>query len=144
LECPSRIAAGFELSCPQTDLISVSLSGLCAGDAGSAGYSYSGGGSFIDVWSAGPGDCHVVLTFDTGFTYSADVTFVSQPAEFGPCYVCNGSIYPTQQTFVVNNPSTTCVDAGPDVHVSDAGVDGLTDALSEAASGAELDVGTTD
>lgn len=137
-ECPVRSAASFKLSCQQTDLVSVSLSGPCAGDAGFAGYRYVAVDSAIQVDSAGPGVCHVALTFGTGFTYAADVTFVSEPAHFAPCYVCYGGVYATQQTFEVGNPSTTCVDAGADVD-GHAGVDGSLDASSEAEADVRID-----
>ncbi len=77
-----------------------------------------------------PGVCHVELTFATGFTYSTDVTFASQrdPAPPG-CAQCPAYIAPSSQaTFTVNNPSTTCLDAG-----SSEGADASTDAASDAA-----------
>ncbi len=53
---------------------------------------------------------HIVLTFATGFTYSADVTFTTHTS-------CGGCSYqaPTSGPFTVNNPADTCValpDAG--------------------------------
>jgi hypothetical protein len=145
VECPAAFPAGFELSCPHTDLVSVSLTGPCAGDAGAAGYSYSGGGLFLNVESAAPGVCNVALTFGTGFTYSADVTFIAiQPSSVvDPCAIpCRpGLPMPTQSTFMVDNPSTTCVDAEADAEAADVGIDGPTDAASEAAGQAGLDAG---
>jgi hypothetical protein len=101
----------FDLSCGATDLTSVVLSGPCAtGDASPS--NYLDGGSSVIISSPSPGVCHVELTFATGFTYSADVTFVSEGAG-GQC-VCPRNTAPTQTTFTVNNPSTTCLDAGLD------------------------------
>jgi hypothetical protein len=66
----------------------------------------------IAIHSPRPGDCHVVLTFATGFTYSADVRFTlqtdTQPSGCQPpSYTA-----PTQKAFTVNNPPETCGDAG--------------------------------
>ena len=105
------MVAIFELSCGATDLTSVVLSGPCAtGDASPS--HYLDGGTSVIISSPSPGVCHVELTFATGFTYSADVTFVSESA--GGACVCPPNTAPTQTTFVVNNPSTTCLDGGLD------------------------------
>jgi hypothetical protein len=59
-----------------------------------------------------PGTCHVSLTFATGFTYATDIVFVESA---GPC---GGNIVlPTQMSFEVNNPPSTCL-------VADAGANG--------------------
>jgi hypothetical protein len=105
----------FQLSCGPTDLTSVSLSGACAtADASPTGDAFGSASASVAVTSPNPGQCHVVLTFATGFTYTADVTFTVQTDNGGPG--CPSSTYtaPTQQSFTVHNPSTTCVDAGPD------------------------------
>jgi hypothetical protein len=75
-------------------------------------------GQSISINSASAGVCHVELTFATGFTYSTAVTFESQSAPKPPV-CCPLLTAPTQSTFTVNNPSTTCVDAEVD-----AGTDG--------------------
>jgi hypothetical protein len=130
-------SAIFDLSCAATDLTSVTLSGPCAtGDASPSNY-LSGQG--VEVSSPTPGTCHVALTFATGFTYSTDVTFTSMSATV---YGCNGGtgaesyIGPTQVTFMVHNPSATCVeseldsgtasaDASPPVATSSAPITGV-------------------
>jgi hypothetical protein len=69
---------------------------------------------FVDSEDAGV--CHIELTFAGGFTYTADVTFAWQPG--GTCggaqCKCGDYLAPTSGRFAVNNPSTTCIDAGAD------------------------------
>jgi hypothetical protein len=79
------------------------------------------------------GDCHVDLTLAGGFQYSTDVTFAQTTTE--GCCPCT-SVAPTQTTFMVNNPSMTCVDAG-----LDAQADAPPDAPSDAAVDAQADAG---
>lgn len=57
----------------------------------------------VTVYSSSAGSCHIELTFATGFTYSADVTFTSQTE--GLCPGCAPYIGPTSGPFTVNNPS---------------------------------------
>jgi hypothetical protein len=67
------------------------------------------------VASSTAGTCHVELAFATGFAYSTDVVFTSTTTT-GGC--CSGTgVNPTQSMFMVNNPSTTCVDGGLDAGV---------------------------
>jgi hypothetical protein len=126
LDCPpipcdpkATTDAVFSLSCHPTDLTSVAVSGPCAmNDASLANYVF---GPYIDVSSPSPGMCHVELRFASGFTYSADVSFGLQMDSSPPgCGQCPPHIGPIHGTFTVNNPSTTCVDAG-----IDAGAGGL-------------------
>ncbi len=65
---------------------------------------------YVAVPSPGPGVCDVELTFATGFTYSAEVTFASMTCTTA----CGSFIGPTAGPFMVNNPGDTCValDAG--------------------------------
>jgi hypothetical protein len=113
LFCNGGTDAIFDLSCGPTDLTSVVISGPCAtGDASLSNHVSGSESQYVSLSSPSPGVCHVELTFATGFTYSADVTFVSESV-VGPC-ACPSSTAPTQNTFMVNNPSTTCVDAGVD------------------------------
>jgi hypothetical protein len=103
------------LSCDSTNLTSVVASGPCAApDAGVS--SYLGRSGAVYVPSQGPGTCHVALTFATGFTYSADVTFATQPGGVcgGPQCKCGDYVVPAAGPLAVNNPDTTCVDAGVD------------------------------
>jgi len=67
------------------------------------------------------------------------VTFVSSTQTGGRCP--GTSVSPTQGTFTVNNPSTTCVDAGLDAGASDAVADAPTDSPREAAVDGEADGG---
>jgi hypothetical protein len=133
---PPPTSAIFDLSCVATDLVTVALSGVCAtGDASPSNYL---SGQSVEISSQTPGVCHVELMFATGFTYSTEVEFTSKT---WPIEYCNGSgsesyIGPTQVTFSVNNPSTTCVDAG-----IDAMADTPTDASSETAVDAQADAG---
>jgi hypothetical protein len=97
------------LSCSPSDLTSVAATGPCL----SADASPHPVGDWLNITSPSPGTCRVTLMFATGFTYSADVTFVSQtdPEPLG-CGVCAPYIAAIQSTFEVNNPSTTCIEAG--------------------------------
>ena len=114
IACMGVTDATFNLSCDPTDLTSVVLSGPCAGEASLSTYVVAGE-PYVHIGSLSPGVCHVQLAFSNGFTYSADVTFVSQTDDSGPgCPPCAAYIGPTQSMFVVNNPSTTCLDAGLD------------------------------
>jgi hypothetical protein len=110
--CIGGRPATFNLSCIPGDLTSVVASGPCSMDAGSD--SYPGvGSSAVGVSSPSPGVCHIVLTFATGFTYSADVTFTLQTE--GSCPGCQPYIGATSGPFTVNNPSDTCIAVGAGV-----------------------------
>lgn len=122
VSCGSLSApATFTLSCDATNLVNVVVSGPCATDASTLPYSVdSTSPQNLYVGSLSPGVCHVGLTFATGYTYSTDVTFTSVTTT-GGC--CSGTgVNPTQTNFMVNNPSTTCVDAGLEAG-TDAGID---------------------
>jgi hypothetical protein len=112
--CQEGNAAAFQLSCSSYDLKSVVATGPCAMPDASVS-SYMGNGTVL-VQSDGPGACHVELTFATGFTYSADVTFASHSGGVcgGPQCACPDYVTPTSGPFMVNNPSSTCVDASVD------------------------------
>jgi len=102
----------FELSCDSTDLTNVAVTGPCETDAGAPFYVFEGSITLNGPPTAGV--CHVALKFATGFTYATDVTYA-----FEPFPDCNGhstdyELAPSPRTFAVNNPSTTCVDAGRD------------------------------
>jgi hypothetical protein len=118
--CTSAAFATFKLSCSPNDLVSVVASGPCAHpDASLSWYTGAATEWFVAVGSESPGTCQVVLTFATGFTYSADVTFTSQTDPSPPgCGQCPAYIGPTGGPFVVDNPIDTCValvDAGDEV-----------------------------
>jgi hypothetical protein len=123
--CPASEPAVFELSCGSTDLTSVVATGPCATPYARAS-SYVGDG-MVMVASQSAGACHVVLTFATGFTYSADVTFTSKPGGVcgGPQCKCPDPALSTSGPIPVNNPSNTCVDAGLE-GARDAGEDAAT------------------
>jgi hypothetical protein len=105
-ECPEAAFASFHLTCSPNDLTKVESSGPCSTppDAGVSFYTGAGSQMDVGVGSMRPGNCHIVLTFATGFTYSADVTFTTQTS-------CGGCSYqaPTSGPFTVNNPPDTCV-----------------------------------
>jgi hypothetical protein len=95
----------------------VALSGSCSnGDSSPSGYLFGSEGASLAITSSAPGDCHVALTFATGFTYSTDITFVSQTElQTSGCPACPSYTAPTQAKFSVANPSATCAgDASPD------------------------------
>ena len=97
--------ANLDLTCAPTNLTSVDVSAPCAAaDAGTNPNQYVTG-TLIAITSQVPGTCHVALTFATGFTYATDVVFVEQND------TCGGSfVGPTQMSFDINNPPSTCVD----------------------------------
>jgi hypothetical protein len=135
--CEGNQAATFQLSCAPTNLTSVALSGVCSiGDAGPSNVGVSSVRASVFISSASPGECHVVLTFATGFAYSADVTFTVQtdPVPAG-CGTCPYTV-PNKPSFTVNNPPATCVDEG-----LDAGGDAFPDAPSATAEDADGDAG---
>jgi hypothetical protein len=118
--CLDDQPAVFDLSCGPADLTGVDLFGPCAiGDA-SVGHDTSGPGSaFVAVSSTGEGVCQVKLTFASGFAYVASVSFGTR-TDPGPSGCgCPSYTAPTQSTFVVSRPNTTCVDAGTDGPASD-------------------------
>lgn len=132
--CSENRPATFILTCAPTDVTSVSLSGPCSGaDGGSSTYVPDSSSASVQVGSASPGVCHVTIMFSTGFTYSVDVTFVSQmdPAPSG-CGTCSPYVTATERTFTVNNPSTTCVDAG--AGASDSSADAVEGTAPDAAA----------
>jgi hypothetical protein len=116
LGCATEAYAVFDLSCGPTDLESVALSGACAaGDANPTSYVGGRDGQYVSVDSARPGICHVVLKFGTGFVYSKDVTFVEETLAGPPgCPSCPPFVGAMGSVFAVDNPSSTCVDAGTD------------------------------
>ncbi len=114
--CVEASIANFDLSCSPNDLTSVVATGPCARpDASLEWYTGTGSEWIVGVGSPSPGVCHVALTFATGFTYSADVTFAVQPG--GGCG-CPSFVGPNPPVVLkVNNPSNTChalPDAGGD------------------------------
>ncbi len=109
VSCPGQSGGAlFDLSCTPTNLAEVTVTGVCASrDAGSPYYVEERG---VWIYSLRAGACHVALRFSSGFTYAADVTFTSS-TQTGGC--CPGTyVSPTKDTFIVNNPRSTCVDAG--------------------------------
>jgi len=116
----SRAGFTIDLSCTNTDLVGVQLSGACSDDAGADGgwtpASYSEFGSTVYVEGDGLGDCHFDLQFADGFTYSGDVHL----AEYDPGCGCPPYPRASPSTVTVSNPSSTCItDLGtPDVLAS--------------------------
>jgi hypothetical protein len=114
--CTDAESATFHLSCNPNDLVSVVATGPCSNPDASLEW-YTGAETEWDVavTAQSPGECHIVLTFATGFTYSTDVTFTSQNQGCG----CPSFLGPVPGTgaITVNNPADTCValprDAGP-------------------------------
>ncbi len=117
-QCPDRELVFFDFSCITMGPTTIAASGPCAmGDAGSTVYPQDIiQEMYTNLGSSGPGTCHIVLTFATGFTYSADVTFkMRKYSEDQPgCHplTCPDYLAPTQERFTVDNPSNTCLDAG--------------------------------
>jgi hypothetical protein len=66
-------------------------------------------GAQVTVAGFTPGTCAVRLSFANGFVYSTDVTFVLNDGGGG----CPApAVVPTQYVFIVNNPISTCIEAG--------------------------------
>ncbi len=114
----------FDLSCGPTDLTSVVVAGPCAADDASVSNYVSGhDNQFVSVSSPSPGTCHIELKFESGFTFSTDVTFGWQTLSSPPgCGSCPPYVGSNQGTVNVNNPSATCVGAETDTR-SDGGID---------------------
>ena len=97
---------------------SVVATGPCSDpDAGLEWYTGADTEWDVAVAAQSPGECHIVLTFATGFTYSTDVTFTSQNEGCG----CPNFIGPAPGTGVltVNNPADTCVSLPSDSGTGD-------------------------
>jgi hypothetical protein len=111
--CPEGRPASFELTCATTDLESVKVTGPCTG--GGAG-DYTIGNGEVFVWGYAGGACHVDLVFGSGFTYTADISFDTQPGGVcgGPQCACPDYGTTDAGPLAVHNPSTTCVEAGVD------------------------------
>ena len=128
--CPADEPAIFHLSCTSSDLTGVETTGPCERDAGlslTRGDDAAWVGT-VFVQGQSPGVCHVKLTFATGFTYSADVTFATQSGGVcgGPQCKCGDILAPTSGPFTVDNPSDTCVaepDSGEDAGGADVSVE---------------------
>jgi hypothetical protein len=114
--CETTGHATFDLNCGPTDLTSVTLSGPCAtGDANPANYVGGRDHEFVSISSPSPGVCHVELKFATGFVYSADVMFDEETVAGPPgCPSCPPFVGAEGAVFPVDNPYSTCVDAGKD------------------------------
>ncbi len=152
-DCPGGCAYGAEATLQLTctaPVISAELTGPCAptGDAalflvdapdanhGGSGPAYAPGYGFscapitkvpfaectyVYFTATGPGTCHVSLTFEGGYNFSTDVQWTEEVMGCG----CPNLLVPSQGTIAVDNPSTTCVDAGVD-----AAADGPSDAAA--------------
>jgi hypothetical protein len=110
--CPDSRPAVFNLPCSATNLQRVVATGPCATpEASTASYM---GNDAVFVRSQAPGLCHIELTFATGFTYSADITFASQPGGVcgGPQCTCPDYVAPTSGPVTIGS-SMACADAGP-------------------------------
>jgi hypothetical protein len=136
--CPRTRAATLNLSCPSV-VASVLTTGGCTAGLCPAKSRGPCAQALIPIESVQAGVCHVDLTLEGGFQYSTDVTFVQTTSQSGcPCT----TIGPTQATFPVDNPNTTCADAGA-APGGDAGPDAGPAALTQDAGpdGAIVDGG---
>jgi hypothetical protein len=59
----------------------------------------------VYVSATGPGTCHIALDFSDGYTFSSDVDWEQQAQGCG----CPSILLPSQDTLVVQNPSSSCV-----------------------------------
>jgi|SRR5580692_255594 hypothetical protein len=137
-EVPSTLTtATLELACATSTLSSVVASGPCAAsctafypyqpsDGVAAGLPWSGpcpnaiqlAGQVqsVTVQGTDAGSCNVELSFSSGFTYSAVVSFSSSTM---PEPACGGEVTepyfaPTPSMIMVDNPADTCLDGGAD------------------------------
>jgi hypothetical protein len=136
--CPVSESAKLNFSCAAT-LVGVDATGPC-GVVSCIPKQGPCAQTWVSVLPTGAGLCHVDLTFEGGFRYSTDVTFASMPGNSGLC-PCSPFIGPTQETFTVDNPASTCADAGLEGTAdggtdtgpagTDAGADAVVDARDE-------------
>jgi hypothetical protein len=123
--CQGPQSATLDLSCAPAAVTRAELTGPCAPppDAslviGGLGFScpLAAQPPFVDCdqvsfSSNEPGDCHVSLTFASGFTYSGDVHFATTPRTCG-CDLPQGP-FPTPAVLTVNNRDATCGSARAD------------------------------
>ena len=103
----SDYAVTFNLACVPNDLTAATVSGPCAANPGGDLTEYVKGRGQLSFVSPTDGVCHLVLTFASGFSYSADVTFTRTSDSCG-----RATVSPTQSSFMVDNPSSTCTDGG--------------------------------
>lgn len=122
--CAGSQPATLDLSCAPSAVTSADLTGPCKPPA-DASLVVSGLGfscplaaqiPFVDCkqvsfFSDATGDCHVSLTFATGFMYSADVHFATSAPTCG-CPAEQG-LFPSPAVLTVNDPDVTC---GGDAH----------------------------
>ena len=111
--------AALTLTSPPSDVlvetrskVTVAFASLSCTNGPSSGLDlpvYSVNGPYVSVYSPTPGVCHVELIFATGFTYSADVTYIWQEGACNDQYAAPTS---ASAKFAVNNPSDTCGDGG--------------------------------
>jgi hypothetical protein len=132
LLCPPFQPVVLNLSCPS--VVTASTSGPCG--VTTCRSKLDGGAcpqSQVAIDPTGAGSCHVELTFDDGYQYGVDLTLASTTTG-GPCPCTR--ISATNSLPAVDNPSTTCADAGAPLS-SDAGSD-TTDSsdLESGANGA--------
>jgi len=123
--CPSGGLQVFTLPCASAQLTSVMLTGAC--EAGDTSVSQVLSGGEIAIASPGPGDCHVQLTFATGFVYSADVIFA--PIEQGGPSGCPPCSYVGPAQGPIQVPGAACLDGSvadgqTPASAADASVDG--------------------
>jgi len=106
---PGAAPAFLDLSCTPTDLQALAVSGACAAvDQPPQGQPLR----FLKQLSvlSQAGDCHVTLTFSSGFVFSTDIPFVGDPQPCG----CAPYVHPSsgQTTIQVDNPASTCLSDG--------------------------------
>jgi hypothetical protein len=89
-------------------LTSIELSGACT--SADAIPVQSVVGDVVPIGASSAGDCHFVLGFATGFTYSGDVEFTANDGECN----CPPYLTPMVDVVAVDNPPTTCADEPAD------------------------------
>ncbi len=110
LACTTGAGATLQLACATTEPPTVAVTGPCTFDDASAlGGTAPGVGcssTACTLFALTSGDCHVVLTFAGGFTYTTDVQFMDVPQA---CCGCPGAALAASPTeAVVDNPMATC------------------------------------
>jgi hypothetical protein len=98
-EPPSGVS--FQVTCRSGVPIEVIVSGACAPASEDELSQFS---PLVGVSGERPGVCHVELRFPDGFTYEQDVTFEAQTPTCGSTVIT-----PTQLSFDVNPPFTSCI-----------------------------------
>lgn len=119
--CTVEAFAELDLACWPNDLTSVSASGSCSVPDAGLDDTTTVNRRAVIVRANQAGDCHVELTFASGFRFATDITFMTKNSGTAECPGCPDYYASVDPMRVVNNPPETCLpsdagdaDGGPD------------------------------